>query len=669
MRPIEQSDEYFERVLTVEGLPETKVNRIKLVVKQLFESRACQYLCPPVLNPPDYNRLAEISPDDLNPDFLIQAQQFIGFVQTKTKPKELEGFTVSGSVIGTMLSRLAIKINKKRAPNLSAAFKLAIATESRRCKESLLLSFYEEMTAIERKLPMDDDELTSLHENKSLKVLSEYDQRIEFVLSSATVQEERKNLQQRVTDYLKDLRTNNYNHSLEHCKATFHRIFDSVLEAKDKSPAELDRMLLDSIDEYQNSAVGPCADLVMSDNISVIASFCTQALRQADIQHQTETEVLKAEVCRLTSALASSKEAEEILHALVDEVTEKAAVTIEAKNAQLALLAASVETRVCIAEAKLRDVKREHQSMAIELEQAKKEKLLLAETQSEIHGKHLEEAEQRLSKTLALNARLTQQLEDLRNDLEHTMAEKNTQINELSRKIKQFESQTDSSPRKDTLIVMAIKDYIEGIKTNFTNDQLSRKKAVHYMEQLSVVQGDLNKIRLDEQSQRLRLSEDYETNKSSLRTQLEASDKHSARLEQLCTSLQEILNKRRNEQEVPERTEDSEEKPEDLEHGQGMNDLLEVHLKVQLELSESQRKTIEQLRNEIDEKVELISKLKYDVVAMEDDIDMLIQAINSICEFTKKLRPSLRGAFKAMHNPDHKSKVEQLLTRHQIPFS
>mmetsp|Transcript_29231 Transcript_29231/g.52227 ORF Transcript_29231/g.52227 Transcript_29231/m.52227 type:complete len:580 (-) Transcript_29231:1182-2921(-) len=579
-----------------------------------------------------------------------------------------------------MLSLIVSKINKKKTPNLTSLISLAIATDARRCKEQMLLTFFEEMTVLERKLPMDDEDLTNLHDEKSTRFLGMFDKCLEFVLLKPEVQEERKNLQQRIDDYLKDLKISNYNQSLEFCRSTFHRLFDSLMASTVLTHTEVEKKLMDAIEEYHNTAMGPCADLVMADNITVIATFCLQTLKQADIDSQTQIEDLKAEVSRLTSALNNCYDAEKILHELIAEVTEKSTRSVVEKDEQLAALTASIEARVQTAEAKLRDIKRENQSIQIELEQAKKEKELLAETQTEIHEKHLEEVEQRYAKTLANNSKLNKQMEELRRDFDHALDDKNTTINELNRKIKQLECHTESSPRQDAIIVMQIKDYLEGIRSNFTNDQLSRKKAVHYMEQLSLVQNELNKIRLDEQSQRLRLSEDYETNKSSLRSQLEASTKHCVRLEQLCNSLQEALNRKKAEPTSPLKVEmpaeSAEEKVERLvEPAESEIDmdtkisLLENHLEIQLELSESQRNTIEQLRIELDEKFELLNTLKYDVVAKEDDNDMLLQALNNILEYSKKLRPTLKNVFSAMHNPDLKAKVEAILTRHKIPFN
>jgi hypothetical protein len=668
VKPIEQANTYFERVLTVEGLPETKVNKIKLVLRQLFQRRSCYYLCSAATSDPDIQRIADITADQLNPTFIEQAQEFLGFVYSSTQVKQVTGISVTGPVLANMLSLFAGKLNKKKAPFISNVFTLAVATEARRNKEQMLISFFEEMSAVERKLPIDEEDLVNKHAEKSARFMGTFDKRLESMLIKTEVQEERRNLQIRMEDYLRDLKHSNYNRSLERCKTTFHKLLDGVLSAKHESPTELERKLLDSIEEYQRSAIGPCSELVLSDNINVIVTFCTQTLRQADIDKCTEVDALKAEVFKLTMQLETSKESERALQQLVKETGERATKTLEAKDQQLTQLTSVINARVHSAEGKARELNREIASLKIELEQANKEKLLLAETQSEIHEKRIEEAEERYSKTIGLNARLNQQLEELRREFERVMSDKNTAINELTRKIKQLESHTESTPRQDAVIVMSVKDYLEGIQSNFTNDQMSRKKAIHYMEQLAIVQAELNKTRLAEQSQRLKLSEDYELRQTSLRSQLEASERHCAKLEQLSTSLQEALNKRKAEPEAPSRTDEAGEKSQS-EDSPLKQSLLENHLEIQNEMIETQRQTIESLRGEVDEKVELISTLKFDVVAKEDDNDMLLQVIHGTLEFTKKLRPSLKNVFSAMHNPELKSKVEQLLTKHRVPFT
>lgn len=651
----------------MDGLPETKANKTKQVMKQLFRNRNCHSLCPPVLNEADLNRLAEIGPEELSPNFIEQAQMLIGFVYTSTPIKKVCGLTITGSILGTMLSSYVSKINKNKSLSLPSIFSLAVATEARRCKEQMLLTFFEEMTVIERKLPMDEDDLSNLHEEKSTRFMSLFDKSLESLLSKSEVQENRSNLKQRMLDYLKDLKISNSNVSLEFCKGQFQRLFETLFASKDFVPSDLENKLIAGIEEYQSTAIGPAADIVLADNVPVIVGFCAQMLRQADAAHRSEFEVLKAEMTKLTADLKSSRESEKLLLELVNELSDKAARAVEAKDGQLIKIAATVDARAAAAESKLRDFKREFQRLLIELEHTKKEKLSSVQTQAEIHESHIAEIEQRLAKTLTANTKLTRQLEDLRREFEQAVGEKNTQIHQLNRKIKALERPSEG-PRQDAVIVMSLKDYMESIRSNFANDQLARSKAQNYVEQLSVVQAELNKVRLEEQSLRLKLTEEHQATKADLRAKLEASEKQVAKLEQLFSSAREALARKSTEIEASSPVPIPVESREDEEHSKANNKMLEKHLDIQLELSESQRKMIVQLRGEVEVQEEIISKVKYDVIAKEDDNDMLIQVINGILEYNKKLRPTLKNVFNSMHNPELKSKVEQLLTRHQVPF-
>jgi DNA repair exonuclease SbcCD ATPase subunit len=433
----------------------------------------------------------------------------------------------------------------------------------------------------------------------------------------------------------------------------------------------MNEALLQCIEDYQNEAAGPCVNLVLVDNLSVIVNYCLQALRKAEVDHCLVSDALKAENASLRSQVNAFKETEASLQELVRATVDKASKQVQAKDLQLAELTAAINARANASETKLRDFSRELQTLQADLDQARREKQLLADTQSEILAKRLEEAETRTLKASSQSSRLAEQLEELRLEHSQLMSEKTSAIHELSRKIKQLESQTEASPRQDTFILMAIKDYFEGMQSCFASEQTAHKKAMHCMEQLAEVQAELNRTRLAEQSQRFKLTEEFEAKQRVLKSQLQSHSNQIAELEKVC-QLQGSKLAMLKTVAPPPPQEDAPEAEVQAAEGKDDNfahDLLENHLEIQFELIDTQRQSIEALRQEIDSQLELISKLKYDVVAKEDDNDMLLQVVNATLEFTKKMRPSLKNVFGAMHNPELKAKVEQLLTKHRVPFT
>jgi hypothetical protein len=655
-------------VLT-ETQSEADLNKTKQALRSLFPKRSCHYLCTPVVHEADLSNVGTLRADQLSPTFIEQAQQFLGTVYLSTEAKQISGAPVTGPVLGNLLSLITDKLNKKRTLSVCRMFSSALGSEARRIKEQLLMSYFEDLTEVERKFPTDDEEITTAHTEKQASVLSSYDLLLGPMQTRPEVQEERKNMTLRMEDFLRDLKESNFNKSLDQSKQTFQRLFDSLLSTDPADAGKIEHALLQCIEDYHSEASGPCVNLVLVDNLSVIVNYCLQALRKAEVDHCLVADALKAENASLRNQVDAFKEAEAALQELVRTTVDKASKQVQAKDLQIAELTAAINARVNTSENKLRDFSRELQTLQADLDQARREKQLLADTQSEILKKRLEEAETRTLKATSQSSRLAGQLEELRLEHSQIISEKTSVINELSRKIKQLESQTEASPRQDTFILMAVKDYFEGMQSCFASEQTAHKKAKHCMEQLAEVQAELNRTRLAEQSQRFKLTEEFEAKQGELKSQLQSCSKQIAELEKVCqlqgSKLAMLKAVEPPQGEVPEvEVQTAEGKDEDFAH-----DLLENHLEIQFELIDTQRQSIEALRQEVDSKLELISKLKYDVVAKEDDNDMLLQVVNATLEFTKKMRPSLKNVFGAMHNPELKAKVEQLLTKHRVPFT
>jgi hypothetical protein len=553
------------------------------------------------------------------------------------------------------------------------AYECAVAAEARRNKESSLLEYLDKMGRVEDNLPTDDDSLLIDHQIYSIDSLEKFDSIMASVLGETEVQTERRGLVERMENYLKDLKEKNFNASLEHCRTLFNNCFDtSAFRVEDFT--NIDVKWQSSITAYREKAAGPCADYILAENVQLIMTHCGAVIRENNIKHESQREQVNRELQTATRQLIELKDLEILLRERLNEANSMISQQTEVKDRQVAELQANVNVRAQQAEAKVRDLSRENQSLKQELEQALKEQEMMVETQRGILDKRIAESESKLQRAQIENQKLERQLDEIREDHEKRLVEKNEQIGEISRKLKLIENQ-DDHPRQDNLLVVSLKEYLHEVLANFSTDLTIRSKNVGLIEQVSQLQSDINALRLSEQAQRLKLIEDYEEQIKQLRQELEQETRNSAQmmnsmvtqLQQEVTDLQtKAFTKTQKISTLIDRVSRIEQEKEALTKSKLQ---VQTQLDDQMEVIEALSRTIEAQKTEIEDKVEQICRLKFENVGNEDDNDILIQLMAAVLEFTKRQRGSVRNQLQAMHNADNKRKVEVLLERYRVTFT
>lgn len=87
----------------------------------------------------------------------------------------------------------------------------------------------------------------------------------------------------------------------------------------------------------------------------------------------------------------------------------------------------------------------------------------------------------------------------------------------------------------------------------------------------------------------------------------------------------------------------------------------------QLEVLESHKATIEGLSTQLEEKLDVISNLKYENVGREDDNDVLLQIMEAALEFQRKTEGTLAIKVRRVHEASNRRKVEVVLEKFGIP--
>lgn len=594
-------------------------------------------------------------------------------VMGTTDYKRVVGKQLTGAMVCNLLQTYVHRLRKRTIPVIIKAYESSVAAEARRNKERLFLAYLDKMAGVDASLPIDDDSLLLDHQTYSLKHLEKFDVIMGPVLGEAEVQAERKGLVERIEDNLKDLREKNFNASLDFCKNLFDSLFDtSTLRADDYS--SIDAKWQASISAYRERAAGPCADYILAENIQMIISHCGAVLKENNIRFENQKDTINRELQAATRQLLELKDLEVLLRNKLNDANSKVIHQVEEKDRQVAELQANVNVRAQQAEAKVRDLTREVQGLKLELDQALKEKNMMVEAQRDILDKRIADTEAKYQRAQLENQKLERQLDQMREQQEKSLVEKNELIGEMSKKLKLMESQ-EGHPRNDSLLVVTLREYLQDILSNFTSDVNARSKHAGLVEQVSQLQSELNRVRLKEQEQRIKLGDDYEEQLNKLRHELETVTLGNAQSSNsLVASLQketeklsnEIFNKTQKISMLIDRIARSDQEKDAMLRSQ---QLTQSQLEDQLEVIQSLNDTIEALKAEIDEKVEQISRLKFENVGKEDDNDILIQLMSAALEYNKRQRGSLRGQLQTMHNSENRMKVEMILNKYRVPTS
>lgn len=649
----EASNSYLERALAKEGPPEGKVNKVRTIMRHMFRKRTCFLI----------SQAQESS----------QLRSFTSYVMNSTDYKRVVGRQLTGPMVCNLLQTYVHRLRKRAPPVIIKAFESAVAAEARRNKERLFLEYLEKMTSTETSIPTDEDSMQMDHQIYSKKCLEKFDRTMRPVLGESEVQAERKGLVERMEDNLRDLRERNFNASLESCRSLFNTLFDtSSFRVADFTNIDLKWQA--SIASYREKASGPCADYILAENVQLIISQCGAVIKENNIRHESQKETINRELQSATKQLLELKDLEILLRSKLSEANSKVIEQNEVKDRQVAELQANVNVRAQQAETKVRDLTREVQGLKLELEQALKEKEMMIETQRDILDKRIADTEAKYQRTLLENQKLERQLDEIREQQEHSLLEKNEVIGEMSKRLKLMENQESSSqPSRQDNLVASLREYLQDILANFSSDVAARGKNTTLVEQVSQLQSELNKLRLHEQEQRLKLVEDYEDQIAKLRQELEMETRSSAQMvNSMVSQLQnevtelsgEIFTKSQKISMLIDRVTRLDQEKEALKKSQ---QLTQNQLEDQLEVIEALNRSIESLKADTDEKIEQISRLKFENVGHEDDNDILIQVISAALEYTKRQRGNLRGQLQNMHNAGNRAKVEDILSKYHVP--
>ena len=607
--------------------------------------------------------------------------KLVGMIRGNTELKKISGKAVSGAIICNMIQAYVHRINKSAPAVIYSAFERAVAAESRRNKEKLFIRYLDKMGLLENDLPCDEDNLYKEHQTALKELLKEFDLMMMNVFEQEEVQEERNSLVDRIYAYYEDLKGANIKSSETKCREVFKAIFDPLrqnglkfLDDGTTSISDLEQQFLAGIQRYQDSAAGPCAESVFSEEISFLVPHMCTLLREIQNHIESEKEELQKELKGLTRHRYEARAGEKRLRDLLDETNKNYEKQLEQRAKEISDLQANVNTRIHMAENKSRTQAREIAGLKLELEQAQKEREMMIEAERDIYEKRIADIDSKMYKLQLENSKYERMLDDLREEQEKLIAEKNEQINDLSRKLKLIESQPDPNPRQDASVLRSFKDYLEDIFNKFSKEQNANAKYLSQLERVATLQNELNQVRIREQETKNKLIDEYEEKIKQFRAEHDQETKNftetlEKQKEELKLTFESVSSDMEKQSRLNAEREDQikrlmEEKLE-LSNELGKR---EQQLSDQYEVIDAYKKQMEQLQIEIEDRDNMLNRLKIENVEETDENDILINFMGVALEVFQKRKNTQTIHIGKIQNHDNRAKVAKLFKKFGIPY-
>jgi Guanylate-binding protein, C-terminal domain len=620
--------------------------------------------------------------DNINsPNSKSQFAKLVTVIRSSVELKKISGKSVSGAIICNMVQAYVHRLNKKAPAVIFSAFERAVAAESRRNKEKLFIRYLDKMGLLENDLPCEEENLYKEHQIALKELLKEFDLMMISVFEQEEVQEERTSLVDRINAYYEDLKGANLKASESKCREIFKAVFDPLrqtglkfLDDGTTSISELEQQFLAGIQRYHDSAAGPCIESVFSEEISFLVPHMCTLLREVQNHIETEKEELQKEVKSLTRHRDEARAGEKRLRDLLDDTNKNYEKQLEQRTKEISDLQANVNTRIHMAENKSRTQAREIQGLKLELEQAQKEREMMIEAERDIYEKRIADIDSKMYKLQLENGKYERMLDDLREEQEKLIAEKNEQINDLSRKLKLIETQPDPNPRQDASVLRSFKDYLEDIFNKFSKEQNANAKYLSQLERVASLQNELNQVRIREQESRNKLIDEYEEKIKQSRAEHDAEVKNfnetlEKQKEELKLTFESVSTDMEKQNRMNSEREDQikrlmEEKLE-LSNELGKR---EQQLSDQYEVIDAYKKQMQQLQTEIEDRDTMLNRLKIENVEEKDDNDILINFMGVALEVFQKRKNAQTIHIGKIQNHENRAKVAKLFKKFGVPY-
>ncbi|KAK7163479.1 hypothetical protein R3I93_007515 [Phoxinus phoxinus] len=220
------SDEYLESALTLKpgNSPQTaQFNLPRRCLRHFFAVRKC-FVFPRPASTQNMRRMEELTEEDLDSEFLEQANTFCHYIYDNVDPKTVSGGrTITGSALGNLAEVYVEAIRSGKVPCLENAVVSLAKIQNVRAVEQALESYMTEMLSMAQ-LPMDPADLSNIHTVAEKKAIEGFIT-MSFNDNDQIYQQE---LMGKIYYEYQQICQQNREESVIQCEAVLHNVFDKL---------------------------------------------------------------------------------------------------------------------------------------------------------------------------------------------------------------------------------------------------------------------------------------------------------------------------------------------------------------------------------------------------------------------------------------------------------
>lgn len=563
-------------------------------------------------------------------------------------------------------------LQKYRKPAFTSTEEKQLANEARKIKETLLLSYLDKMESFEKSLPCDAEKIAADHVSLSTEIEQEFEKLLGCFSDFEYVSNEREDLIRRLNSIYNELKEKNFNYSQKACTKIFHYIFQSVknteisyLDGGELNTEQLKQAWLSAPVQYRDSAVGPASAAVWQDGFESILEYFTDLIGDLNSTHRKNIEILEQKAKLLARHRDESRAGENKLRAMLEETNKLFEQQLENRDGILKELKVSMNTKILQLETKCREQAKDIHVLKLELEQVRREKELAVENEIELAERRVSDYDARYKALKQEIAKYRQMIDELNDEKERCIQEKNEALNELA--LKYTENSSDMQKEKSNVAeLLEIRRMIEEVVNKFEGDTIKNFETLHAIDELTSCKIELNELKIRHHEDLEKLKKHYEEQSQKHKNSIQNPEKVPVRytvveaeIDVKSLKLEKLVEELKSQNDyLSNKVQDLTQESESLQHSL---DVREQQYKDQTEIMDLYIRQIKKLSSQIEEISSEYADSKVKATILGDDNARLIDLIDATIPYKSKNDPLVRKAFNRIVDPYNRALIKKVL--------
>jgi hypothetical protein len=543
-------------------------------------------------------------------------------------------------------------LKKAKSPSINKKEIKILANEARRIKESILLSYLEKMGSYETNLPCDEEQLQIEHFDLSSSAIKEFDQLMGFFSNDEYSTSEKEDLVRRLNAHYTELKEKNQKYSEKLCSKVFEAVFKDVkgivlnCEAGHFNIEEIESKWHNAVIQYKAQALGSYAETVFMEEFPCFIPYMASLFREIEFQFIKLKDELEQSIKGAYKHRDLARAGEIRLREMLEETNKMFEQQLENREEIIRDIKASLSSRIAQQESKARDLSRELHVCKLELSQAIREKELAYENNKEVTTRFQEDYEAKISSLKIENTKYRKIIDELKDEKEKLLNEKNSIINEFTLKFIERQSVVEEKqPSHEN--IKNIKKIIEDLFTKFEAEAMQNYDTYIKIDEMNIFKQQMNDIKLQANEDILRLLRKLD-DRSIDKTESVSGD--------IVLLLEKLIDELKEENRyLKDTVKNMKEEADILKKGE------ENESSYLYEVIDIHKNQIEDYTVKIEDLSNSVSECKMSISMLEDDNNKLVELLDAALSYKSSKPKELKQAYGRIIDPNNRAAVKKVL--------